>query len=347
MRNYSKAILVSSLSVFFTTSGSFASAEQAVSNSVDPWNSWYIGIHAGQIHNNKGSSEQSAGWTEGDLPFSRSDISSDLLELPSSNRGENILRAMGQDFEFASTGELAGLHVGRNWRFDNAGENGQTAVLGFEADIAGTNLKGQRNEIGEYSRGVFSSISLPFVRPIPFGYGFSSDLRSEASSEIDTFSTFRGRAGFLIGKSTLLYATGGLAAGKVKAETRFSGSYCPELNCTDFYIDDDSLRGFLERLELIPDGSGDGVETFDSTRRKSSNRLGWTLGDGLEHQIAKNVTLKAEYLAYDLGSISITNSFTIDPDVFSFGSDEAATISKTDSFSFRGNTWRLGLSYHF
>ena len=34
----------------------------------------------------------------------------------------------------------------------------------------------------------------------------------------------------------------------------------------------------------------------------SSSRVGWTIGGGVEYAITNNITIKGEYLYYDLGS---------------------------------------------
>jgi len=316
--------------------------------SLDPWNGSYVGFQFGEITNPNGATEVNAGWTEGERYTPRegiSDATSPFFSSLNESRGEDILRAVGQNIEFNDTDKLVGVQFGRNWRFDNAGEQGQTAVLGVEFDISFSDLKGRATETNEYFRG------FEIVIPGLFGLttttlkgGFSAPLLTEAQSEINNFSTLRGRAGFLLSDTTLLFATAGLAAGHVKAKTKFSGQYCQKFACTDY-----SSITRLGRFTLPPLSfeGGDAGQSFSSEASRSSTRFGLVGGFGLEHQIEKNVTFKAEFLAYDLGSMSINNTFTIDGGEEDSFSNSPATISKTDSFSFRGKIWRMGLNFHY
>lgn len=88
------------------------------------------------------------------------------------------------------------------------------------------------------------------------------------------YSTLRGRAGATLG-DTLLYATGGLAFGKVDM---FSGHHM--------------LQHSLN------------VDT--------PTAVGWTLGGGIEHWFSKKVSWKVEYLYMDLGKVSTLKGFLPD-----------------------------------
>jgi outer membrane immunogenic protein len=87
--------------------------------------------------------------------------------------------------------------------------------------------------------------------------------------KIDWFGTIRGRLGYAW-DNVLFYGTGGAAYGKIKV----SGSY-----------------------------DGEGSDSFS----ESSTQWGWTAGAGVEYGITKNITLKAEYLYVDLGSMTAQN----------------------------------------
>ena len=90
---------------------------------------------------------------------------------------------------------------------------------------------------------------------------------SSVEAKVDWFGTIRGRLGYAW-DNVLFYGTGGAAYGKVK----ISGSY----------NEDDFNTGFSN----------------------SDTNWGWTAGAGVEYGITKNITLKAEYLYVDLGSVS-------------------------------------------
>ena len=90
---------------------------------------------------------------------------------------------------------------------------------------------------------------------------------SSYQSDVDWLSTVRARAGLAFDR-TLIYVTGGLAIGDVK--NTFSVGI-PSVGYTP------------------PPWSNRGVE------------LGWSAGAGLEYAITDSISLKAEYLHYDLG----------------------------------------------
>lgn len=94
-----------------------------------------------------------------------------------------------------------------------------------------------------------------------------------ASEKIDWFGTARGRvgyAGFEGLNRTLIYATGGLAYGRIELQT-----------------------SVVHPREVYP-ASGSAIKT------------GWTVGGGIEHPFLDHITARIEGLYYDLGDTSIT-----------------------------------------
>lgn len=85
------------------------------------------------------------------------------------------------------TGGIGGGQIGANWQWQNF-------VLGVEADLDATHLRGSTN-------------SFAVVGPIPGTGPFSGETTSLA--------TVRGRAGILVSPAVLLYGTGGFAAGHI------------------------------------------------------------------------------------------------------------------------------------
>jgi outer membrane immunogenic protein len=116
--------------------------------------------------------------------------------------------------------------------------------------------------------------------------------------QTDWALTGRLRAGWLMG-DTLFYGTGGLVASDIKYNENFS------------------------------DGFGETEATA-----KSDTKLGWALGAGVEFPfIVPGLTLKGEYLYYDLGSMTATSS-ELDP-----WTDTVSNI--------HANVFRVGLNWHF
>jgi outer membrane immunogenic protein len=140
-------------------------------------------------------------------------------------------------------------------------------------------------------------------------------------AKIDWFGTVRGRVGYVWDR-LMLYATGGLAYGKVAVggSSTVSGTITP------------------------------GSAPFGITHviGHSQNNTGWTVGAGLEEALGNNWTLKAEYLYVDLGSLNDTDA-TICPDVAEgrvrvCGVTGGQTITHTH---FIDGIFRVGLNYQF
>jgi outer membrane immunogenic protein len=127
---------------------------------------------------------------------------------------------------------------------------------------------------------------------------------TSASQSLDSFGTARGRLGFTPIDPVLIYATGGFAYGHVGLTANIANP-----GCTGFCM---------------------GAST-------SSTRYGWTAGGGVEWKFAPNWSAKAEYLYYDLGSISQTLT---DPR-FPPGPFIAQSIN------FKGSIARVGVNYLF
>jgi outer membrane immunogenic protein len=142
---------------------------------------------------------------------------------------------------FSMDGLIGGGQAGYNW------QNGNW-LLGLEADIQASGQHGDETFICPT---ICKANGLPAVVTL--------------SEKLEWFGTVRGRFGITVTPTILLYATGGLAYGKVAA----SGT-----------IDDPTPYS------------------------ASATKVGWTAGAGLEGVISGNWSAKLEYLYMDLGSIS-------------------------------------------
>jgi len=99
-------------------------------------------------------------------------------------------------------GVIGGGQIGYNWQI-------QRAVVGFEADIQGTDEKGSRSFT--CATGVCTPpLGGPLALVIP-----GPAVPVTLNQKIDWFGTVRGRLGYLVDPRVLIYATGGLAYGEV------------------------------------------------------------------------------------------------------------------------------------
>jgi outer membrane immunogenic protein len=132
-----------------------------------------------------------------------------------------------------SSGGTFGGQVGVNWQV-------QQLVLGVEADWNWVDAGGSANFVVFPGSGLFSS-------------------------KLSSLATVRGRLGFAVAPATMIYGTGGFAAGRVNNQASNMGR-------------------------------------FPDDRQTKS---GWAAGGGIEHMFTPNWTAKAEALYVDLGRSTV------------------------------------------
>jgi outer membrane immunogenic protein len=190
---------------------------------------------------------------------------------------------------FNIKGALGGLQAGYNWQVQ------QNWLLGFETDFVWSGIKGTGN----------SNFFLKF-----------DPSNSQASENVKWFGTVRARIGFLPVNNVLLYATGGLAYGKVGENIVVNN----------------------------PSGGGAGTGQFGYACNisgpcflgsSSHTALGWTVGGGLEYALWNNISVKAEYLYVNLVGDSV-NVVALDSGGFPSPSSFTANYGTRDFNMVRG-----------
>jgi outer membrane immunogenic protein len=202
-------------------------------------------------------------------------------------------------------GFIGGGQIGYNWQFYNG-----SLVAGIEADIQG--IAGSRGTGNFWSFANVGAINTSLVAVNLVPVNALSNIN--VSKSLDYLGTVRGRLGWLFTPTLLVYGTGGLAYGGVNVS--FS-------NSQGLFLGTGALLGWTG-----------GVSNFSDTR------VGWTAGGGIEWMFMPNWSAKAEYLYYDLGTVtgSAVNINFLAPAV--------ASISQF-STRFNGNIVRAGVNYHF
>lgn len=199
-----------------------------------------------------------------------------------------VLPANLAAFGAAGTGSVSpngftgGVQAGYNWQTGSI-------VWGIEADFGAFDLNSSRSAGG--------------LVPLGAGQTFS------VTTGVDTnwLLTARGRLGWTITPTALLYVTGGLAV----TDLEVSNSY------TDNFA--------------VPPIAG-----ASSAR---DTKLGWTVGAGLEWALWQNWTAKVEYLYLDFGSVSTTARFN--------GAGFANPDLLATSADLKANIVRVGVNYRF
>jgi opacity protein-like surface antigen len=139
-----------------------------------------------------------------------------------------------------------------------------------------------------------------------------------ASQKLDFLGTARGRLGYLVTPSGLLYATAGLAYGHL------------------------TLNTSSEILNATP--AGQIVSVTGGSSFFSDTRAGWTVGAGFEWMFLPNWSAKAEYLYYDLGSYNPSAVQTTIAVPSGAASISAASYNHGRA---NGQIVRAGLNFHF
>jgi len=198
---------------------------------------------------------------------------------------------------------IGGVQAGFNYRFK------QNLLVGIEADIQGS------TEAGSNTVRVCHDQSLNPAAICDFG-----TIDDTYREKLQWFGTVRGRAGYLVTPTWLLYATGGLAYGRLTRTDNYS--YFAQFFCT--------AGGGV---------GGAGVCTPQSSSI-SGVKTGWTAGAGVEAEIKGNWTGKLEYLYMDLSGLG-QQGF-----VLTSGNPSPINLA-INSHHFIDNILRVGVNYRF
>lgn len=176
-------------------------------------------------------------------------------------------------------GGTFGGQIGYNYMFN-------ALLVGAEADFGWTNFGGADGQ----------SITIG-----------PANLATNAQSNLRWLGTVRGRLGYTIAPTTLIYVTGGLAFGRVTGETS------------------------VVLTAPAPFGAAAVLDT-------SATKTGWTVGAGLEQVLgASNWSVKAEYLYVDLGSIGGNLAADVNGTPVSFDASQRSQY----------HIARIGVNYRF
>ncbi len=215
-------------------------------------------------------------------------------------------------------GFIGGGQVGYNYQF------GSSFLVGIEVDMQGTGIRGSGGNSGfsqdTAAARVGTSGPVDSVTRTVAG-------ASQYTAGIDWMGTVRGRLGWLVMPTLLVYGTGGFAYGGVHASaTHALGavvSVAESFNQTTFT------------------GSG-AIPTFGGAGNFSSTQTGWTAGGGFEWMIMPNWSVKAEALYYDLGSVQFASS----PVGALIGNQVLFANTPVTRVRYDGVIARAGINYH-
>lgn len=201
----------------------------------------------------------------------------------------------------SNSGFIGGGQIGYNWQVPVrlAG-----LVAGFEADIQG--IAGSAKSFSSYS---YLPASATYSGPI--------HTSTYGSSNLQYLGTVRGRLGYLVTPSFMIFGSGGFAYGGVSTT-----------------LDIVQVReNANQRGGLVGLGNGN----------SSNTQVGWTAGGGIEYMFMSNWSAKIEYLYYDLGNKSINANYSL----LQTNSRPLYVLNSQANIRSNGNVVRAGLNYHF
>ena len=191
--------------------------------------------------------------------------------------------ALPTGFNLSNNGFMGGGQIGYNYQISDK------LVAGVESDIEGM-------AVGVGAANWFAASPITYVQGV----------RSQ-----HTFGTVRGRAGFLVTPTLLVFGTSGLAYGEADVSAAwFSPTLKPALNAG---------------------GSQLGYQDM---------RTGWTGGGGVEWMFLPKWSAKVEYLYYDLGTATTTPLQAV------YGAKGQFSNASYQA-RFNGDVVRAGVNYHF
>lgn len=220
--------------------GALAVADPAMAAppaAVYSWTGFYAGVNAGYS------------WGNGDYSYSEPAFGG--FGLPTTFAGSQSLN-----------GGLGGFHGGYNY------QNGSWLV-GAETDFDWTGENGSDSFNRNYSFTTFAT----GAEGATIATTTTGSLSAVVNAKIEWFGTLRGRFGWLITPTTLLYGTGGLAYGRVNVSGTMTDTGCTPA-CTWSF------------------GAG-------------QTQTGYAVGAGVEGQIPNvaRAIWRVEYLYIDLGTV--------------------------------------------
>jgi iron complex outermembrane receptor protein len=223
-----------------------------------------------------------------------------------------------------------GAQTGFNWQFG-------AFVAGIEADIQNSRQPGRTTTFG---------CAGATCNPAIAAFGLDAPVRAQMEQRLEWFGTLRGRLGVTPTPGSLVYATGGLAVGRIKTSGTISGS---SLGLTEGVIE-----GVEQGVAMDVDADGNPIEVpievpvqipivtasanpASSTFFSQKTKAGWTVGIGAEARLFGNWTGKIEYLYLDFGTVSTVATLPTNSTPIAINFNSRVTE----------NLVRLGLNYKF
>lgn len=230
--------------------------------------------------------------------------------------------AMSGSSAHTQSGFIGGAQFGYNYQW------GTKYVFGIETDIQGTNSFG--------SSTINGGASLSSYYKGNDGIGGNNGIASSKATGttvvdagLSYLGTLRGRIGYLVMPTLLVYGTGGFTYG---------GAYA-KVTQTAY----DTL-GYPVSTAI---GTVYSTSTWTGGGRQNQILTGWNAGAGVEWMFMPNWSLKGEALYWDLGRMNVATSTVAPSGQQSLGGYLGNFGSGRTSVSYQGVQAKVGVNYHF
>jgi iron complex outermembrane recepter protein len=220
-----------------------------------------------------------------------------------------------------------------------AGFNWQSGpwVAGIEADFQQSRQRG---------RAATLNCSTAICNPAISAFGLDAPVGVRMAQKLEWFGTLRGRLGVTPTPESLLYATGGLAVGRIKTSGTITGSSLTltpgviegvtEVLVPDVDSDGNPIEVPIEVPVEIPTVTA-GTSAATTSFVSHTTKAGFAVGVGAEVRLAGNWTGKVEYLYLDFGRVSASATNPLNSTPLAINFDSRVT----------SHTARVGLNYKF
>ena len=289
------------------------------------WTGFYAGLNAGYdfgTNNNTNSASIS------NSPFSFYTGPAGIFSPSSSSLGAGL--AMSAISSMTQSGVIGGGQIGYSH------QHSTNVVIGIEADMQDAGITGIAKKTAAGSSSQYAGISATQVHYLD---SIASGV-TQVNAGVNWMGTLRGRVGYLLTPTMLIYATGGLTYGGIYSDV------------TNSAVSSSVSNAYSRTTGAWLHDHGPWNHIFVGGGSQSSVLTGWNVGGGLEWMFMPNWSFKAEGIYWNMGSVNVsTSAIAFAPTNNTVTYEQPSSIGAyafgKSSVNYQGIIARAGVNYHF